>query len=117
LLRLYPHSDDRTLATGIIRLATNAGIITGAAGSTYVLAKTVQILTSRQMFSIASKFAAGTVGRQLAWIFLGGLAVITFAVGLSQPEMEEADPVLKLADSQPVDEETSLLRNDGEAAE
>jgi len=117
LLRLYPHSDDRTLATGIIRLATNAGIITGTAGSTYVLAKTVQILTSRQMFSIASKFASGTVGHQLAWIFLGGLAVITFAVGLSQPEMEKADPVLKLADSQPVDEETSLLRNDGEAAE
>lgn len=104
LLRLYPHSDDRTLATGIIRLATNAGIITGAAGST-------------QMSSIASRFAAGTVGRQLAWIFLGGLAVITFAVGLSQPEMEEADPVLKLADSRPVDEETSLLGNDGEAAE
>jgi len=69
------------------------------------------------MFSIASKFASGTVGHQLAWIFLGGLAVITFAVGLSQPEMEKADPVLKLADSQPVDEETSLLRNDGEAAE
>jgi hypothetical protein len=34
LLRLYPHSDDRTLATGIMKLATNVGIITGAAGST-----------------------------------------------------------------------------------
>jgi hypothetical protein len=76
-----------------------------------------QVLTTRQMFSIASRFAAGTVGRQLAWIFLGGLAIITFAVGLSQPEMEEADPVLKLADSQSVDEGTSLLGNDGEAAE
>jgi hypothetical protein len=69
------------------------------------------------LFSIASEFAAGTVGRQLAWIFLGGLAVITFAVGLSQPEMEEADPVLKLAESRPVDEETSLLGSDGETAE
>jgi hypothetical protein len=69
------------------------------------------------MFSIASRFAAGTVGRQLAWIFLGGLAIITFAVGISQPEMEEADPVLKLADSRFVDEETFLLGNDGEAAE
>jgi hypothetical protein len=68
------------------------------------------------MFSIASRFAARTVGRQLAWIFLGGLAVLTFAVGLSQPEMEEADPVLKQADSRPADEETSLLRNDGEVA-
>jgi hypothetical protein len=68
------------------------------------------------MFSIASRFAAGTVGRQLAWIFLGGLAVLTFAVGLSQPEMEEADPVLKQANSGPVDEETSLLGNDGEGA-
>jgi hypothetical protein len=68
------------------------------------------------MFSIASRFAAGTVSRQLAWIFLGGLAIITFAVGLSQPEMEEADPVLKLAGSRSVDEETSLLGNDGEAA-
>jgi hypothetical protein len=76
-----------------------------------------RVLTTRQMFSIASKFAAGTVGRQLAWIFLGGLAVITLAVGLSQPEMEEADPVLKQATLQSVDEETSLLRNDGEAAE
>jgi hypothetical protein len=69
------------------------------------------------MLSIASEFVAGTVGRQLAWIFLGGFAVITFAVGISQPEMEEADPVLKFADSRPVDEETSLLGNDGEAAE
>jgi hypothetical protein len=69
------------------------------------------------MFSIASGFAAGTVGRQLAWIFLGGLAVITFVVGLSQPEMEEADHVLKLANSGPVDEETSLLGNNGEAAQ
>jgi hypothetical protein len=69
------------------------------------------------MFSIASRFAAGTVGRQLAWIFLGALAIISFAVGLSQPEMEEADPVLRLANSRPVDEETSLLGNDGEAAE
>ena len=34
LLRLYPHPSDRTLATGLIRLATNGGIITGAAGST-----------------------------------------------------------------------------------
>jgi len=34
LLRLYPHSDDRILATGIIKLATNSGIIIGAAGST-----------------------------------------------------------------------------------
>jgi len=68
------------------------------------------------MFSIASGFADGTIGRQLAWIFLGGLAVLTFAVGLSQPEMEEANPVLKQAGPRPVDEETPLLRNDGEAA-
>jgi hypothetical protein len=108
------------LATGIIRLATNAGIITGAAGSTYVFLKTIGSdtpLTGRQMFSLASGFTAGTVGRQLAWIFLGGLAITTFVVGLSQPEMEEADPILKLASSGPVDEETSLLRNDGETAE
>jgi hypothetical protein len=69
------------------------------------------------MFSIASGFAAGTIGRQLAWIFLGGLAVTTFVVGLSQPEMEEADPILKIGSSGPVDEETSLLGNGGEAAE
>ena len=67
------------------------------------------------MFSIASRFAAGTFGRQLAWIFLGGLAIVTFIVGLCQPEMEEADPVLKLVDSGPVDEETPLLGNDCEA--
>jgi hypothetical protein len=69
------------------------------------------------MFSIASGFAAGTIGRQLAWIFLGGLAVITFVVGLSQPEMEEADPILKLANSGPIDEETSLLGNGGGTVE
>ena len=68
------------------------------------------------MFSIASGFPARTIGRQLAWIFLGRLAVLTFAVGLSQPEMEEANPVLKQADPGLVDEETPLLRNDGEAA-
>jgi hypothetical protein len=67
------------------------------------------------MFSIASGFAAGSVGRQLAWIFLGGLALLTFVVGLSQPEMEEADPILKLAELGPVDEETSLLGNNGGA--
>ena len=93
---MYPHSDDRTLATGIIRLATNAGIIIGSAGST-------------RMFSIASGYPAETFGRQLAWIFLGGLAVFTFAIGLSQPKMEEPDPILKIVNSRPVDEETSLL--------
>jgi hypothetical protein len=69
------------------------------------------------MFSIASGYAAGTFGRQLAWIFLGGLAIFTFAIGLSQPKMEEPDPVLKIASSRPVDEETSLLRNGEEARE
>jgi hypothetical protein len=69
------------------------------------------------MFSIASGFAAGSIGRQLAWIFLGGLALLTFVVGLSQPEMEEADPILKLAESGPVDEETSLLGNNGRATD
>ena len=34
---------------------------------------------------------------------------MTFAVGLSQPDMEEADPVLKLADASEVDEERPLL--------
>jgi hypothetical protein len=60
------------------------------------------------MFSIASGYAAGTFGRQLAWIFLGGLAVFTFAIGLNQPKTEEPDPVLKIASSRPVDEETSF---------
>jgi hypothetical protein len=69
------------------------------------------------MFSIASGYAAGTFGRQLAWIFLGGLAIFTFAIGLSQPKMEEPDPVLKIASSRPVDEETSLLRNGEEERE
>jgi hypothetical protein len=45
-------------------------------------------------------------------MFLGGLAVATFAVGLCQPDMEEADPVLKFAEERPVDEETPLLRGD-----
>jgi hypothetical protein len=67
------------------------------------------ILTFSRMFSIASLYPAGSWGRQLAWIFLGGLAVVTFAVGLSQPDMEEADPVLKLADSSETDEERPLL--------
>ena len=61
------------------------------------------------MFSIASLHPAGSWGRQLAWILLGWLAAVTFAVGLSQPHMEEADPVLKLADSAEVDEERPLL--------
>jgi hypothetical protein len=74
-------------------------------------------LGSTRMFNIASGYAAGTFGRQLAWIFLGGLAVLTFAIGLSQPKMEEPDPVLKIASSRPVDEETSLLRNGEEARE
>jgi hypothetical protein len=65
------------------------------------------------MFSIASLYPAGSWGRQLAWIFLGGLAVVTFAVGLSQPDMEEADPVLELADSSEVDEERPLLGAQG----
>ena len=69
------------------------------------------------MFSITSGYAAGTFGRQLAWIFLGGLAIFTFAIGLSQPKMEEPDPVLKTASSGPVDEETSLLRNGEEERE
>jgi hypothetical protein len=101
---LYPHSDDRTLATGIIRLATNAGIIIGSAGSI-------------RMFSFAGGYPAGTFGRQLAWIFLGGLAVFTFAIGLTQPRMEEPDPILKIATSRPSDEETSLLRNGEEERE
>jgi hypothetical protein len=63
------------------------------------------------MFSIASGFSFGTLGRQLAWIFLGGFAVITFAVGLSRPKMEAADSVLRFANSRTVDEETSLLGN------
>jgi hypothetical protein len=103
-LRLYPHSDDRTLATGIVRLATNAGIIIGSAGST-------------RMFSIASRYSDGTWGRQLAWIFLGGLAVFNLVVGLSQPKMEGADPILKAVNTGPADEETALLSNDGEGAE
>lgn len=45
----------------------------------------------------------------MAWIFLGGLAAVTFAVGLSQPHMEEADLVLKLADASEADEERPLL--------
>jgi len=61
------------------------------------------------MFSIASGYPAGTFGRQLAWVFLGGFAVSTFAIGLSQPKMEGPDPILKIANSRPVDEETSLL--------
>jgi hypothetical protein len=65
------------------------------------------------MFSIASLHPAGSWGRQLAWICLGGLAVVTFAVGLSQPDMEEADPVLKLADSSEIDEERPLLGAQG----
>jgi hypothetical protein len=69
------------------------------------------------MFSIASAFAAGTIGRQLPWIFLGGFAILTFGFGLGQPEMEEADPILKLAASEPVDEETPLLSGEGGAAE
>jgi hypothetical protein len=69
------------------------------------------------MFSTASGYAAGTFGRQLAWIFLGGLAIFTFAIGLSQPKMEEPDPVLKIASSRPVDEETSLIRNGEEERE
>ena len=68
-----------------------------------------QYLTPSRMFSIASLHPAATWGRQLAWIFLGGLAAVTFAVGLSQPDMEEADPVLKLADASEVDEERPLL--------
>lgn len=64
------------------------------------------------MFSIASGFAAGTFGRQLAWVLLGGFAVFTFAVGLSQPKMEGANPVSDLADSAAVDEETPLLRSE-----
>lgn len=34
---------------------------------------------------------------------------MTFAVGLSQRDMEEADPVLKLVDASEVDEERPLL--------
>ena len=64
------------------------------------------------MFSIASGHPAGTFGRQLAWVFLGGLAVFTFAIGLSQPKMEETDPILKIVNSRPVDEETSLLTHE-----
>lgn len=73
-------------------------------------------LISSRMFSIASGFPAGSIGRQAAWMFLGGCATLTLVVGLSQPEMEEADPVLKLADSS-IDEETSLLRNSNDGIE
>jgi len=67
------------------------------------------------MFSIASGFPSETFGRQLAWVFLGGFAVFTFVVGLSQPKMEGADPILKPVSSRPVDEETSLLPDDENA--
>jgi len=98
LHRLYPHPDDRTLATGVLRLASNAGMITGS-------------LVSTRMFSIASGYTAGTLGRQIAWVFLGALAIFTFTVGLTQPKMEGPDPILEAASSRPVDEETSLLEN------
>lgn len=74
-------------------------------------------LGSTRMFSIATHYPVGTLGRQLAWIFLGGLAVLTFAVGLSQPKRKGADPILKLASSRPADEETSLFRNEEEDGE
>lgn len=100
LHRLYPHPDDRTLATGVLRLASNAGMVTGSLGST-------------RLFRSASGFPAGTLGRQIAWLFLAGSAIFTFIIGLTQPKMEGPDPILEAASSRPVDEETSLLE-DGE---
>ena len=61
------------------------------------------------MFSIASGYPAGTLGRQIAWMFLGGLTILTFTIGLTQPKMEGPDPILEAGSSRPVDEETSLL--------
>jgi hypothetical protein len=69
------------------------------------------------MFSVASAYPPETLGRQIAWIFLGGLAAFTFAIGLTQPKMEGPDPILQIATSRPVDEETSLLRNGEEERE
>jgi hypothetical protein len=64
------------------------------------------------MFSIASGFLEGPFGRQLAWIILGGWAIVVFAVGLSQPEMEGRDPILEHAAERRAGEETLLLRDD-----
>jgi hypothetical protein len=61
------------------------------------------------MFSIASAFPPGSIGRQLAWIYLAGFAVITFAIGLSQPDIEGEDPVVKSAHSGTDDEERRSL--------
>ena len=70
-------------------------------------------LGSTRIFSTASGYSAGTLGRQIAWVFLGALAIFTFTVGLTQPKMEGPDPILEAASSRPVDEETSLLENEG----
>jgi len=53
------------------------------------------------MFSIASHYPEGSLGRQLAWIFVGGWAIIVFAVGLSQPDIAGEDPILKVPESGP----------------
>jgi hypothetical protein len=116
LLKLYPHPDDWTLATGVIRLATNTGIIVGAAGSTYVklvLRKDCSP-TRRRLFSISSGYETGSLGRQMVWIWLAGLAFINLGVGLAQPSMEEPDPVIKAASEVVVNEETPLLSDGGE---
>jgi len=69
-------------------------------------------LGSTRMFSIASGYPAGTLGRQIAWMFLGGLTILTFTIGLTQPKMEGPDPILEAASSRALDEETSLLENE-----
>ena len=64
------------------------------------------------MFSIASDYPAGTLGCQIAWMFLAGIAIFTFTIGLTQPKMEGPDPILEAASSRALDEETSLLENE-----
>ena len=67
------------------------------------------------MFSIASHYPEGSLGRQLAWIFVGGWAIIVSAVGLSQPDIAGEDPRLQVPESGTEDEESPLLANDEEA--